>query len=91
MVPDLLLLKARALLEGGTRKEEWVRAGWAFMRVVIHFKDDPAAARASGEHMLPSVAPRQSPAKSREVSPWHAPVHLIPLRPTSRIGGGRRG
>ena len=44
VVPDLLLLKARALLEGGTRKEEWVRAGWAFMRVVIHFKDDPAAA-----------------------------------------------
>ncbi len=44
IVPDLLLLKGRSLLRGGATREEFVRAGWAFMRVVIHFADDPRAA-----------------------------------------------
>lgn len=46
VAPDLLLLKGRALLESAKTREDVLRAGWAFMRVVIHFAGDVRAAEA---------------------------------------------
>jgi len=45
IVPDLLLLRGRSLLGAAGTREEFIRAGWAFMRVVVHFADDPRAAQ----------------------------------------------
>lgn len=46
IMPDLLLLKGGAQLESATTREEIVRAGWTFMRVVAHYPGDARAADA---------------------------------------------
>ena len=43
-LPGLLLLKGRVLLAGAASRDEWMRATWPLLRIVIHFADDPAAA-----------------------------------------------
>ncbi|HEY3246536.1 MAG TPA: hypothetical protein VGM03_24590 [Phycisphaerae bacterium] len=43
ILPDLLLMKGRILLEDGKDRDTYIRAGWAFMRVAIHFPDDARA------------------------------------------------
>jgi len=45
VVPDLLLLKGQTLLRQASTRDEVIRAGWAFMRVVIHFAQDGRAAQ----------------------------------------------
>ena len=45
-LPDLLLLKGEVLSATARHREDYIRSGWAFMRVAIHFPDDPRAARA---------------------------------------------
>jgi hypothetical protein len=42
-LPDLLLLKGRALLEGASGKADLLAAGAALMRLPIHFPDDELA------------------------------------------------
>ena len=53
-LPDLLLLKGEVLCATARNREDYIRSGWAFMRVPIHFPDDPRAARgllgAAGVH-----------------------------------------
>ncbi len=44
VLPDVLLLKARALYEDAHGRDDFVRAGWAYMRVAIHFRDDGRSA-----------------------------------------------
>lgn len=44
--PDLLLMKGRVLAGDGASRENLIRAGWAFMRVVIHYAKDARAAEA---------------------------------------------
>jgi tetratricopeptide (TPR) repeat protein len=44
ILPDLLLMKGRILLEDAKDRETYIRAGWTFMRVPIHFPDDIRAA-----------------------------------------------
>jgi len=46
VVPDLLLLKGRALLKTAKSDDDVIRAGWAFMRVVVHYPRDVRAAQA---------------------------------------------
>ncbi|MCC7293168.1 MAG: hypothetical protein IT449_14000 [Phycisphaerales bacterium] len=46
IMPDLLLLKGGAQLESATTRDEFVRAGWTFMRVVAHYPGDSRAADA---------------------------------------------
>ncbi|MCP4250712.1 MAG: tetratricopeptide repeat protein [bacterium] len=43
VMPDLLLLKGRALLAGANGRQDLLDAGAAFMRVVIHFGDSAQA------------------------------------------------
>jgi hypothetical protein len=45
-LPDLLLLKGRTLLNRGGDREDLLRAGLSFMRVVIHFPDHDLAPEA---------------------------------------------
>lgn len=44
--PGLLLLKGKTLLQRASTREDRIRAGWVFMRVVAHFPDDPLCADA---------------------------------------------
>ena len=44
VLPSLLLLKGETLLRTASAPEEYIRAAWPFMRVVIHMPDDPRAA-----------------------------------------------
>ncbi len=46
VVPELLLTKGRALLATAASDEDVIRAGWAFMRVVVHYPRDDRAAEA---------------------------------------------
>ena len=46
VLPRLLVLKGETLYRQATTREDYIRAGWALMRVVIHTPDDPQAARA---------------------------------------------
>lgn len=41
VLPELLLIKARALLAAARTPEESARAAWAAMRIAIHYPDDP--------------------------------------------------
>ncbi len=43
VLPGFLLLKGRFLLKSASNREGAIRAAWAFMRVAIHFPDDPRA------------------------------------------------
>lgn len=43
VLPGFLLLKGRVLLKSASNREEAIRAAWAFMRVAIHFHNDPRA------------------------------------------------
>ena len=43
-LPSFLLLKGRLLLKAASTREDLIRASWPFMRVAIHFPDDPRAA-----------------------------------------------
>ncbi len=45
-LPELLLVKARALLAAANDDESVIRAGWAAMRIVIHYADDELAPQA---------------------------------------------
>ncbi|MCH7807974.1 MAG: hypothetical protein IIB60_02010 [Planctomycetes bacterium] len=45
VLPSLLLLKGRTLLRTAATRDEIIRAGWSFMRVVVHMSDDPRAAQ----------------------------------------------
>ncbi|MCH7527600.1 MAG: hypothetical protein IID39_09195 [Planctomycetes bacterium] len=40
-MPELLLVKARALLRAASDEDDLVRVGWAAMRIVLHYPDDP--------------------------------------------------
>lgn len=44
MLPDFLLLKGRTLFRRASSREEFIRASWPFLRVVVHMPDDPRAA-----------------------------------------------
>ncbi|MCK4660074.1 MAG: hypothetical protein KAV82_11180 [Phycisphaerae bacterium] len=44
-LPRLLLLKGEVLYTTARAREDYIRSGWAFMRVPIHFPDDPSAVR----------------------------------------------
>lgn len=44
ILPSFLLLKGRVQLGLASNREEAIRAAWAFMRVAIHYRDDPRAA-----------------------------------------------
>jgi hypothetical protein len=44
-LPDLLLLKGDILFATARERTDYVRAGWAYLRVPIHFPHDPRAAR----------------------------------------------
>lgn len=44
--PALLLLKGRTLLQRATTRDDRIRAGWVFMRIVAHFPDDALCADA---------------------------------------------
>ena len=44
VLPSFLLLKGETLLRVASAREEYIRAAWPFMRVVIHMPDDPRAA-----------------------------------------------
>lgn len=46
ILPELLMVKARALSAMGQDDDTLIRAGWAAMRVVIHYADDPLAPEA---------------------------------------------
>jgi len=41
MLVEFLLLKGAALHERAVSAEDWIRASWPFLRVVIHFPNDP--------------------------------------------------
>jgi hypothetical protein len=41
VLAEMLLVKSRALLSQATDSDGLSRAGWAAMRIVIHFEDDP--------------------------------------------------
>ncbi len=41
VLPELLLVKARALLHAASNEDDLVRVGWAAMRIVLHYPDDP--------------------------------------------------
>jgi len=43
-LPGLMLLKGEALMTTATTHEDIIRASWPFLRVAIHFPDDPLAA-----------------------------------------------
>ncbi len=43
LLPDFLLLKGHALLRTASAREDIIRASWPFLRVAIHFRDDPRA------------------------------------------------
>jgi tetratricopeptide (TPR) repeat protein len=45
VLPDLLLLKGEQLSRSGSAREDLLRATYPFLRVAIHFPDDPRAAR----------------------------------------------
>lgn len=42
-LPELLMLKGDTLLRVAATREDFLRAGWAYLRVVAHFSDEPAA------------------------------------------------
>lgn len=44
VLPGLLLLKGEALLRTASTREDIIRAAWPYLRVAIHFPDDPRAA-----------------------------------------------
>ena len=44
-LPDLLLLKGDILFATARERTDYARAGWAYLRVPIHFPRDPRAAR----------------------------------------------
>ncbi len=44
-MPDLLLLKGEVLFATARERADYLRSGWAFLRVPIHFPKDPRAAR----------------------------------------------
>lgn len=46
ILPELLMVKARALAATGKSEDALIRAGWTAMRVVIHYPDDPLAPEA---------------------------------------------
>lgn len=49
MLPDLLLCKGKAIFASASERSDqadYIRAGWAFMRVAIHFPDDSRAGEA---------------------------------------------
>lgn len=46
ILPELLMVKARALAATGENENVLIRAGWTAMRVVIHYPDDPLAPEA---------------------------------------------
>jgi tetratricopeptide (TPR) repeat protein len=43
-LPSFLLLKGRVLQQSAETHEDWIRASWPFLRVALHFPDDPRAA-----------------------------------------------
>ncbi len=43
-LPGLMLLRGETLMTTATTREDIVRASWPFLRVAIHFPDDPLAA-----------------------------------------------
>jgi hypothetical protein len=43
LLPQVLVLKGRSMSAAAQTSEEFIRAAWAFLRVVIHMPDDPAA------------------------------------------------
>ncbi len=45
-LPDLLLLKGEVLYATAEERVDYIRSAWVFMRVPIHFPDDPRAAQA---------------------------------------------
>jgi len=45
-MPELLLFKGEVLYATARGREDYIRSGWAFMRVPIHFPDDPLTAAA---------------------------------------------
>ncbi len=46
MLPAFLVLRGESLIRGATTREDYIRAAWPFMRVVVHMPNDKLVPRA---------------------------------------------